>query len=206
MPNQQEIVITRDAEGKLSFPPVCITQSQTVFWRNEDSNGAHWPIIPPQPGVEPPGVAPRFQIGLGNTSDQVQPYASAKQIEPGKEIDVAYGCKVNGHGAEKGIIKVVADFLPENIENDDVFNQLPDATAGQQYTPVPLTAGGRPPYRCTLSDATLPAGLQVKAEARGIVVSGKPSQKGNDFAFTVHCVDSLQNTIDQTYTIQVSKG
>jgi hypothetical protein len=137
----------------------------------------------------------------------VQPFASAKQIEPGKEIDVAYGCKINGHGEEKGIIKVVADFLPENIENDDenddVFNQLPDAAAGQEYTPVSLTAGGKPPYRCTLSDATLPAGLQVRAEAHGIVVSGKPSQKGNDFAFTVHCVDALQNTIDQTYTIQV---
>ena len=158
------------------------------------------PLTPPATGM-PPQVGPRFQTGPGDTSDPVQPYASGAALATGKVITVNYSCKL--HSGENGRIQVVADFLSQNIVLRGILNQLPDATLGLTYTPIALTTGGLAPYSSTLSDAVIPKGLAVKNENTGVFVSGTPVEIGENFAFTVHCQDSLGNAVDQTYTIAV---
>ena len=198
MAEQTEIEITRSAHGTGVFPPVEVTQSQLVFWINKDPHSPHWPYFPDQPGV-----GPRFQTGPGDTSDPVQPYAGAT-IPQGQNKVVNYGCRISDHESEQGAITVWADFLVASIQNDDIYNQLPDGTVGVAYTPVSLTTGGKPGYSHTLSDAVLPAGITVTDGPAGVMVGGTPATSGSDFAFTVHCKDALGNKVDQTFTLSVA--
>ena len=49
MAEQTEIKITKNAQGAGVFPPVEVTQSQLVFWKNNDPSSPHWPFVPDQP-------------------------------------------------------------------------------------------------------------------------------------------------------------
>jgi len=198
MAEQTEIRITGSAQGTGVFPSVEITQSQLVFWKNDDPKSPHWPQFPQQPAV-----GPRFQTGSGNTSDPVQPYAGGP-IPQGQNQLVKYGCRIPNHESEQGLITVWADFLVATIQNGGVFNQLPDGKVGTAYTPVALTTGGKPGYSHTLSDAALPPGINVTDGPSGVMVGGTPGAAGQDFAFTVHCKDALGNRVDQTFTLRVS--
>jgi hypothetical protein len=199
MAEQTEITITRSAQGAGVFPPVEVTQSQLVYWKNNDPQSPHWPVFPDQPGV-----GPRFQTGPGDTSDPVQPYGSTTQLTPGQSRSVSYGCQIEGHQAEAGTITVWADFLSATILNDGIYNQLPDGTVGTVYPAVVLTVGGKPGYTHTLSDASLPAGISVTDGQLGVEVCGTPTTVGQDFAFTVHCTDALGNRVDQTFTMRIA--
>lgn len=203
MAEQTVIRITRDAQGNVAYPPVEITQSQLVFWENQDPQSAHWPYFPDQPGV-----GPRFAVGTGDSSDPVQPYANQTQIPQGTNKVVYYRDKEPGNGSLQGQITVWADFLATTIQNSvtNVFNQLNDATAGVPYPPVALTTGGKPPYQHTLSDAVLSAGMAVTDSAAGVTIGGTPTQAGQDFAFTIHCQDALGNRVDETLTVVVKAG
>lgn len=203
MSDQTAIRISKSNADGL-FPPVAVTQSQLVFWKNEDSE-AHWPLLPLTP--HPPTtsavqtVGPRFQTGPGDTSDPVQPYASGTGIVDPPVI-IKYSCKL--HKGESGEIRVVADFLSRPSDPKSlVLNQLPDATFGAAYGPEALTSGGLPPFSHSLSNAAIPEGMNVTDKANGVFVTGTPRQTGVNFAFTVHCEDSLKNAVDQTYTIIV---
>src|ERR1035438_4453068 len=73
MPDEEQITITKGPnEG--AFQTVTVTQSQLVFWRNEDTE-AHWPSFPGQPQI-----GPRFQVGPGDNSDNFQPVSSGGAI------------------------------------------------------------------------------------------------------------------------------
>lgn len=198
MPDETPITITRRAQG-VEFKTVTVTQSQLVFWRNEDPQAPHWPFFPDQPGV-----GPRFQIGSGNTSDNCQPDSTGKAIPQGQILPFSYKCKVDKHDAESGTINVVADFLAATLTPEPpVFNQLPNGTVGVPYAPIVLTSGGLGPYTHTLTDAVLPHGLTITDQPTGVTVGGTPTQSGDNFAFTVNSRDTLGNTVDQTYTLTV---
>jgi len=192
------IRITRSPQGTGVFPPVECTASQLVFWRNDDPTSPHWPIFPDQPGV-----GPRFQTGSGDTSDPVQPYAGPAIVPPASVV-VSYGCHISNHEAEQGTITVWADFLVNSSINGGNYTQLPDGAVNVAYPAQVLTVGGKPKYRHTLTDASLPAGLTVTDADAGVTISGKPTQAGNNFAFTVHCLDALGNKVDQTFTLSVA--
>jgi hypothetical protein len=199
MPDEEQITITKGPnEG--AFQTVTVTQSQLVFWRNEDTE-AHWPSFPSQPQI-----GPRFQVGPGDNSDNFQPVSSGGAIPTGQTVKVNSGCKIQGHGAETGLILVVADFIEAPQPAGSVYNQLTNGTVGVAYSPVVLTSGGLAPYTHTLSDAVTPQGLTITNEAAGVTVGGTPTQAGDNFAFTVHCKDALENRVDQTYTLTVVSG
>ena len=203
MAEQTLIQITRNSHGQVVYPPVEITQSQLVFWRNKDPKSAHWPYFPGQPGV-----GPRFAVGTGDTSDPVQPYAATTQIPQGTSQAVFYRDKQPGSAGLEGQITVWADFLAVTIQNSvtKVFNQLDDATVGAVYGPVALTTGGKPTYEHTLSDAVVPAGMAITDTPSGVSIGGTPTQASQDFAFTIHCQDALGNRVDETLTIVVKAG
>jgi hypothetical protein len=199
MAEETEIEITRTPQGTGGFPPVEVTQSQLVFWLNKDPQSPHWPFFPDQPGV-----GPRFQIGPGNTSDPVQPYAG-NAIPQGQQQVINYSCRVSGHETEQGVITVWPDFLVQSCLVQ-YSNKLPDGVMGQPYAPVLLTQGGKPPYSHSLTDASLPQAMEIKDAENGVTVSGTPSSAGQDFAFTVHCKDALGNRVDQTVTLIIAPG
>lgn len=67
---------------------------------------------------------------------------------------------------------------------------LPQATLGERYSTVLLVAGGRPPYRFTVSGGQLPAGLAIELGTGSI--SGIPTAMG-EFEFTVSLADSMSS-------------
>ena len=130
MPDGTRIDINR-VNGKVVFTQVTVTQSQVVFWNNNDSE-AHWPI-----------QGPRFQIGPGGNSDDSTVYPAPLPTT------IYYGCAIQGHENERGSIVVYADFLPSQVKN----NILPAGTKGAalsrcstpfwstaSFTPGPMAA------------------------------------------------------------------
>ena len=200
MPEQTEILIKRKADGTGDFPAVECTQSQLVFWRNGDPKSPHWPSIPGNPPAEP-----RFQVGSGDNSDPVQPYASQNAIPQGQSQVVNYSCKISGHQGEQGKVTVWADFLVAQFQGaSGAYNEI-DGTVGKPLQQV-LTTGGKAPYMHTLSDAALPRGVTVTNGPIGVMASGTPAAAGQNFAFTVHGKDALGNKVDQTFTIVIQRG
>lgn len=198
MPDETEITITRSPGApNATFPEVSITQSQLVFWRNEDpSQQPHWPQFPNF-------LQPRTQTGFGNNSDNLQPangVDSFPTLTQGQKFTIAYTCKVAGHGAEQGQIDVYLDFF-------STPNQLANGTVGVQYPSANglLTQGGKPPFVVQLSDVSLPSGMSVQNDpTNGPTLIGTPTEAGNSFAFTIHCEDALKNAVDQTYLLTVN--
>lgn len=198
VPDETEIEITRTPGApNATFPSVGITQSQLVFWLNSDPTQApHWPLFPS-------GLQPRTQTGFGNTSDNVQPAQGFVKFTPpaqGQKVTVTYTCKVPGHTGEQGQIDVYLDFFSNP-------NQLANGTVGVPYPATPLTTGGKPPFKITLADVSLPKGMSVSNDpVNGATLTGTPAQAGNNFAFTMHCEDDLKNAVDQTYLLTVNPG
>src|SRR5437868_10958032 len=180
MTEQTHILITPNPDGTGNFPATECTQSQLVFWRNEDPGSPHWPVFPDQPGV-----GPHFQTGYKENSDPVQPYASGTAIPSGQTQVVNYGCRISNHESEQGVVTVWPDFLAAQIQTGGVFFQLANGTAGEAYTGAVMTTGGKPPYTHTLTDVSLPKGLSVTDGPSGPLVSGTPGAAGKNFAFTL---------------------
>ncbi|WP_175529087.1 beta strand repeat-containing protein [Granulicella pectinivorans] len=81
-----------------------------------------------------------------------------------------------------GPVTVTIVPAPANI----IISSPPTATVGTPYTgPIPVS-GGAPPYTCTITAGTLPAGLTLGA---GCVISGTPTTAGPS-TITVKAVDS----------------
>ncbi|MGH9720269.1 MAG: hypothetical protein ACRD8O_08655 [Bryobacteraceae bacterium] len=198
MPDETPIVITRTAgSAAATFPTVGITQSQLVFWLNQDSSkAAHWPVFPN-------GLQPRTQVGFGDTSDKLQPSTGdanfPAQLNQGQVYTVSYGCKISGHSSEHGQVQVVLDFFSNP-------NQLTDAVLNTPYPVTHLTQGGMPPFVFNLFDVTLPKGMAITNDpVSGATISGTPTEAGDSFAFSMHCEDSFKNAVDQTYLLRVTQ-
>jgi hypothetical protein len=206
MPDPLKLHIKKNSQGTVVLPSGTTTQNQLVFWTNDDDQ-PHWitvPVSEAQPGVEP-GEGPSTQTGPGNNSDPVQIYPNAGDSITAP-IQVQYTCKL--HPAEApGIITVLVDFL--SVVQKPVFNQLPNATHGQPYPPVLITAGGFGPYTHALpyinnpeSGESLPPGITVSNQSGGVAVTGQATVAG-DFAFTVQSQDAVGNRLEQQYLITV---
>src|SRR6266404_2966491 len=181
-------ITRRPGVAYASFETINASQSQMVFWKNQD-NEAHWPFF--SAGTPPPSLP--LQVGANGTSDGLQPATalgptyypvgnSPVPVPQGQALPVTYTCQL--HSGESGTIKIYADFYSQP-------NQLPGATRGTAYT-ASLTTGGLPPYTFQVSNSNLPASLKVNNVAgQGPVVSGTPgSGDAGSFAFDLSCQDS----------------
>ena len=183
MPDGTRIDIIR-VNGLVIFTQVTVTQSQVVFWQNNDPDAPHWPI-----------QGPRFQIGPGGNSDNATVYPAPLPTT------ICYGCAIPGHENERGSIIVYADFLPSQVKN----SILPAGTKGTAYTAQNLATGGMPPYTFSVTSGSLPPGMSITVPTNntGITIGGTPTQSGM-FSFTVNATDHLQNTVEQTFTITIN--
>ena len=181
MPDGTRIDINR-VNGSVVFTQVTVTQSQVVFWRNNDKE-PHWPI-----------QGPRFQVGPGGSSDDSTVYPAPLPTT------IYYGCAIQGHENERGSIIVYADFLPSQVKN----NVLPAGTKGAAYTVQNLATGGMSPYTFSTTSGSLPPGMSITATTNntGLTIGGTPTQSGT-FSFTLNATDNLQNNVQQTFTITI---
>jgi hypothetical protein len=78
--------------------------------------------------------------------------------------------------------------------------ELPPAVSGREYSER-LIVGGVPPYQTSVSDGTLPPGLELDGAG---YLSGSPTMPGS-FTFTVNASDSNspQGSVQQAVTIEV---
>ncbi len=113
-----------------SFATVEVTQSETVTWVNHDTQ-EHFPV-PNCYGlrVEPQAV-----------SNALQPAPT-----PALPMTVAYGCAIEGHESEQGLINVYGDFVA--VTPVTLLIAVP-------YVAVAVATGGKSPYRI-VQDPNLP--------------------------------------------------
>jgi hypothetical protein len=183
MPDGTRIDINR-VNGTVVFTTVTVTRSQVVFWHNNDSEAAHWPI-----------QGPRFQIGSSNNSDDLTVYPAPLPTT------IYYGCAIPGHENERGSIVVYDDFLPSQIKN----NKLDDGKNGTAYPTTNLATGGKSNYTFSITNGSVPPGMTINGTTNntGITIAGTPTQSGT-FTFTLNANDSLQNNIQQTFTVTIN--
>jgi hypothetical protein len=201
--SSDHVTITRaPGVATASFDTIALTQSQMVFWKNEDDQ-AHYPTF--STGNPPPVLA--NQVGPHATSDGLQPALALTQYYPGggasnplpqgQAVPADYTCSL--HQGESGVIQVYADFYSQP-------SQLPGASRGTAYT-TNLTTGGMPNFKFQVSNSNLPASLVVSIlnSLQGPAVSGTPGQKdAGNFAFDLYCEDAGGNNVTQTYLLTVS--
>jgi Putative Ig domain len=78
---------------------------------------------------------------------------------------------------------------------------LPNGTAGVNYTPIFLTAsGGTPPYVWSIARGELPKGMSLSADG---TLSGIP-QRGAVYSIAVQVTDSATNSATLTYSLTVT--
>ncbi len=82
---------------------------------------------------------------------------------------------------------------------------LPDGIVGTAYTTTSITAtGGSGSYTWSISSGSLPAGLSLGASGTpSTTISGTPTT-ANTYTFTVRVTDSLSNTDDQDFTVDIA--
>ena len=176
----KQINITRDNDN-VTFEPVSIDPTETVFFTNLDSKEAHWPTL----ASNQIGAAPS-----ANSSECPVPPVGAVPYQ------YVYGCKIAGHESETGTISV---FVALAAADDTA---LKDATKGQPITEQPVVVGGLSPY--DISDqqfqvndnnnnpiqsgsGSIGPGLKLSTDGPGITVTGTPSLSGTyNFTFTVN--------------------
>ena len=166
--------------GTVKFQEVTVVKTDTVFFINDD-NETHWPSI---------------------IEDKIEPSeASSEAPAP----DQPYGCRIDGHNTEVGIVKKVEPLARVNIT-------LPQATNGQQITEQRVVSGGKSPYITSdelfeVQDSTgttiqsgsgIGPGLRLipKEQNMGVFVGGTPTVSGTyHFVFTVD--DDIEQNLQQ---------
>ncbi len=79
---------------------------------------------------------------------------------------------------------------------------LPAGTAGQAYSQFVSATGGTPPYTFSLVSGVLPPSLNFSPTG---ILSGTANTPGT-YTFTVRVVDSVQQSTDRTFTVEISSG
>lgn len=82
-------------------------------------------------------------------------------------------------------------------------SQLPAGVLGQPYSAPLAVSGGAPPFRWSVSEGGLPAGITMNSSSGEI--SGDASAAGN-FAFTAWVTDALNSSAKANLAIDVSSG
>jgi len=81
-------------------------------------------------------------------------------------------------------------------------SQLPGGTAGQTYSQNISAAGGTPPYAFSVASGQLPPSLSLSSTG---ILSGTANSPGI-YSFTVRVTDSLQQSADVAFSIDISAG
>ena len=177
------------------FPTVGVTLSQLVFWANNDTV-PHCPVSPDGAFKLPAEVEP------GMTSNTQAPGNAIKKLAPagliqGQVYELHYKCSL--HANETGILELVNDFFPPNLQISITGN------SNKTFTPVPLIQGGKPPYTYKTIYSELPLTVTVAdGGSSGPVLEGT-SVTGGTFLLRITITDSLSNTIDdESFQITIS--
>lgn len=81
-------------------------------------------------------------------------------------------------------------------------SSLPSGTVGSNYGQTISASGGAPPYTFSLISGTAPPPLLLSPAG---TLSGTPNQAGT-FTFTIRVSDAAQQTVDATYSVEISAG
>jgi hypothetical protein len=203
----KQINIKRDGTGKVTFDTVSIDTTENVFFTNLDPKSEHWPAFPPQPPSTQYQPFTQNKLGASpspNSSQCIVPPPS--NLTPPSN-QVIYGCQVQGHGAEKGIINV---FAPLAAADDTT---LTPATKGKAIASQQVVTGGMSPYvisgqqfqvtdsngKVIQSGSGIGPGLKLNAStnSNGISVSGTPTISGT-YNFTFNVDDAMGRNLQQT--------
>jgi hypothetical protein len=199
-----QINIRRGDDDNVTFDTVCIDIKETVFFTNLDDQSAHWPTLAAN------------QIGpcqSPNSSDCIVRLA-AGTLPPGT---YTYGCQIQGHGSEKGVINVVPILA---VGKDAKNGTVTSKPSGQPISPpLQVVLGGQPPYKINRqvsqftptggSPAPGMNGLQLNNTATnwndqtGITLSGTPAKAGT-LVFALDVTDSRQANLQQQYTMTIT--
>jgi hypothetical protein len=194
----KEIHITRISKTEVKFQTVCIDQTETVFFINDDPDAPHKPSILKLPGNEQLGPSPS------------PPSSQVPVPVPSVPFMVQYTCEIAGHN-EKGTIQVFAVL--------DADKTALTAITGKP-TRQRVVVGGMPVYKIInlmVNNTNVPGsstgppqvlpigpGLTLSQDSNGIWVGGTPTQAGTfNFTFTVD--DSMGRNLQQVpYSLVVS--
>lgn len=167
----KEIVISSGG----NIATVDITQSQTVFWTNQDSV-AHFPV--------PNCTGLRAQPDAVTNDVQIVPI-------PALPMAIAYGCAIEGHEGESGTINVYNDFVPVTaltLSSATPFAAVAAATGGK--SPYAIQQDSAVPYITALD--TIPAGSSA---GLSLVLNQAPPAGTTSVTYTLNATDALGNKI-----------
>lgn len=177
----KEIVISSGG----AFATVDITQSQTVFWTNNDSV-AHFPV---------PNCT-----GLLAKPDAVTNDTQIVPI-PALPMAISYGCAIAGHENESGTINVYGDFV--------VSAPAITLSSATPFAAVPVGTGGKSPYAIAQDSAvpyitavdTVPAGSSAGIS---LVLNAAPPAGTKAVSVQLNATDALKNNIKTTIQVTLT--
>jgi hypothetical protein len=181
------VVIRPDGDPGTVFPSVGVTLSQLVFWANNDTV-AHFPVSPDGAFTLPAAVEPGATSNTQAPGNAIGKLAPGGQLSQGQVYTLNYKCSL--HSQESGILELVNDFFPPNL-------QISITRASNNFiTPVPLIQGGKPPYTSKIIFSELPTTVTVvDGGAFGPMLQGSSANPGT-FLLRMTITDALGNSID----------
>jgi hypothetical protein len=206
-----QIHITRDPSGKVTFETVSIDVTENVFFTNLDPQQAHWPTLATnQVGATPSPNSSQCTVPPPQVTNPKPPPPKINQAPP---YQVSYKCQIKGHENEQGLINVFALLAAGTTT-------LAPATKG---TPIPkqqVVVGGMSSYAISnpvfqikdnnnnviKSGSGIGPGLQLNAttDNTGIWVTGTPSVSGT-YNFTFMVNDAMGGNLQQVqYSMKVA--
>ena len=206
-----QIRITRDPNGNVTFRTVSIDVTENVFFTNLDPQQAHWPTLATnQVGPAPSANSSQCPVPPPQVTNPNPPPATINQ-KP--SYTVTYKCQIPGHQNEQGVINVFAVLAAGTTT-------LAAATKGTPITKQQVVVGGQSPYTVSnaqfqikdsnnnviQSGAGIGPGLQLNAtpDNTGVWVTGTPTVSGT-YNFTFMVTDHMGGNLQQVqYSMKVA--
>jgi hypothetical protein len=177
----ERVIDIQRVDGKVTFNPVEAGNNETVFWRNNDTEAAHWPAmlyqeVPAFQGVPAPPTSPEYPVQ----------YAK-----------ILYGCQIPGHSQEQGTITIYP-ALAITTGNSTIPVNTPYTGTLAASGGKSADATGKSLYTWAIIGSDLPAGLTLAGNA----ITGTPTAAGAT-TFTAQVTDGLGNQKIKAITITV---
>ncbi|HSE19992.1 MAG TPA: hypothetical protein VLB46_23225 [Pyrinomonadaceae bacterium] len=199
-------IFIRRTGNSVTFDTVNIDITQNVFFTNLDPDAPHWPALDPN-GKDPDFCDDELLSAPSDNSSQCNVPEPAQGTTA-----VNYGCRIKGHGNERGVINVFPLLAA-------AAKTALTATKGQA-TKQPVVVGGMPPYTITnliVNGADVPGsstgpnqtlpigpGVALVQSASEISIAGTPTE-ANTYSFTFVVDDSMGLNLQQVqYSLKVS--
>lgn len=205
-----QIQITRDPDGKVTFKTVSIDVTENVFFTNLDPQQAHWPTLATnQVGAAPSPNSSQCTVPPPQVTNPKPPPPTINQSPP---YQVSYKCQIEGHENEQGLINVFAVLAKGTTA-------LAPATKDTPIIRQQVVVGGMSPYLISSplfqikdsnnntiqSGSGIGPGLQLNAtlDNTGIWVTGTPTVSGT-YRFTFMVDDAMGGNLQQVqYSMKV---